>query len=349
MGRIARMAMLGHPARSARIVGPLIWAVSALALAPTERPRHVAAPVVVALRLEQAQVVGGTPVNAQVTLDAPAPAGGFVVVLTSSRGEVRIPKSVTVPARQSRVTFTIPTSLVTVDRQADLTARGGSALGQPVSAALTLLPIAVSTLTLSSATAIGGQSVSGQVQLTTRAPPAGITVPLRSSSTGVIVPSAVLVPGGATGVSFAVNTQPVGQPTTATITTLSLTLGVPVAGEPQLVAGGPAAGSKTAQLSIGTSPVIAGLTVRPSTVRGGQNAIGSLTISPESALPVIVSLVSSRPDVLPVPATVTMTQSQVAQAFTMHTQAVQAQVVVSITALTANPSQKRSFSVTVVP
>jgi hypothetical protein len=103
------------------------------------------------------------------------------------------------------------------------------------------------------------------------------------------------------------------------------------------------------QLSIGTSPVLAGLTVRPSTVRGGQNAIGSLAISPESALPVIVTLVSSHPNVLPVPATVTMTQSQVAQPFTMQTQAVQAPVVVSITAQTVNPSQKRSFSVTVVP
>ena len=327
----------------------MVCTLSALAPAPAE-PRHAAAaPVIAALRLEHAQVVGGTSVSAQVILDAPAPAGGFVVVLTSSRGEVRVPKAVTVPARQSRVTFTIPTSLVTVNRQADLTARDGTALGQPVNAVLTLLPIAVATLTLSSPTAIGGQSVSGQVQLTTRAPPAGITIPLRSSSTGVIVPSAVLVPGGATGVSFAVNTQPVGQRTTATITTLSLTLGVPVAGEPQLVAGGPAAGSKTVQLSIGTSPVITGLTVRPATVRGGQNAFGSLTISSESALPVSITLVSSRPDVLPVPATMTMTQSQVAQPFTMHTQAVQAPVVVSITAQTANPSQKRSFSVTVVP
>ena len=323
--------------------------LSALAPAPTQPPGDAAAPVVVTLRLGQTQGVGGTPVSAQVILDAPAPAAGFVVVLTSSLGEVRAPKSVTVPPRQTRVSFTIPTSLVTANRQADLTARGASSLGQPVSAVLTLLPIAVSSLTLSSATAIGGQSVNGQVQLTTGAPPAGITVPLRSNNVNAIAPSTVFVPGGATGVSFVVTARPVSQPTTATITTMSLTLGVPVAGEPQFVTGGSAVGSKTVQLSIGTSPVVAGLTVRPSTVRGGQNAIGSLTISPESALPVTVALVSSHPNVVPVPATVTMTQSQVAQPFTMQTHAVQAPVVVSITAQTANPSQKRSFSVTVVP
>jgi hypothetical protein len=309
--------------------------------------RDSAAPVVVAVRLEHTQVVGGTPVRAQVLLDTPAPASGLIVVLASSRGEVRPPTSVTVPARQIRVEFTVPTHLVTADRQAILTARDGASLGQPVSAVLTLMPIAVSSITLASATAIGGQSVNGQVHLTTRAPPAGITVPLLSNNASVSVPSLVFVPGSAQGVSFVANTRPVAQPTTATITTRSLTLGVPVASEPQLVSTGPS--SRTVQLSIGTSPVLAGLTVRPTTVRGGQNAIATLQLSSESALPVIVSLVSSHPAVLAVPATVTMTQSQVAQPFTLQTQVVQAPVVVSITAQTTNPQQKRSVSVTVVP
>jgi len=77
---------------------------------------------------------------------------------------------------------------------------------------------ALSTLTLSPTSVVGGNSSQGSITLTAAAPSGGAVVPLSSSNTAVAtVPSSVTVAAGATGASFTITTAPVSAPTPVTI------------------------------------------------------------------------------------------------------------------------------------
>src|SRR5207245_8997090 len=105
------------------------------------------------------------------------------------------------------------------------------------SASLTLTPApppppTVSSLTLNPANVFGGQSSTGTVTLTGPAPAGGAQVFLSSNNGAARVPSSVIVPAGASSVTFTVNTSFVLISTSATIsasyngTTRAATLGV---------------------------------------------------------------------------------------------------------------------------
>jgi hypothetical protein len=66
------------------------------------------------LTLSQTTVVGGNPVTGTVTLTAGAPSGGFTVTLSSNNtAAATVPPSLTVPAGETRGSFTITTETVT--------------------------------------------------------------------------------------------------------------------------------------------------------------------------------------------------------------------------------------------
>src|SRR3989454_324616 len=187
------------------------------------------------LALNPASVTGGNSSTGTVTLSGAAPSGGAVVTLSSSNTVVaRVPSSVTVAAGARSATFTVSTSAVTASTTVSISGTYG---GVTRSASLTVTPApppapTLSSLTLNPANVFGGQSSTGTVTLTGLAPAGGAQVFLSSNNGAARVPSSVIVPAGASSVTFTVNTSFVLISTSATIsasyngTTRAATLGV---------------------------------------------------------------------------------------------------------------------------
>ncbi|MBO1268635.1 FG-GAP repeat domain-containing protein [Arthrobacter cavernae] len=111
---------------------------------------------------------------------------------------------------------------------------------------------ALSALSVSPSTVVGGNGSQGTVTLTAAAPSGGFVVALSSSSTSATVPASVTVPAGATSAGFTVSTSPVTTSTAVTITSS---------------AGGI---TRTATLTVTPQPVTATLTVT-ATGRSGES------------------------------------------------------------------------------
>ncbi|MCS7300633.1 MAG: S8 family serine peptidase [Fimbriimonadales bacterium] len=163
------------------------------------------------LSLNPTSVTGGGTATGTVTLTAAAPAGGFVVNLSSSNPSVAAtPSSVTVPAGATSANFTVSTSAVTSSTNVTITA---SANGVTRQATLTVNPanqsVSLQSLTISPNTVIGGSTATGTVTLTSPAPAGGVVVTLRSSNPNrASVPATITIPAGATSANFTIRTTP---------------------------------------------------------------------------------------------------------------------------------------------
>jgi hypothetical protein len=167
-------------------------------------------------------VVGGNASTGTVTLTAIAPTGGAVVALSTASPHVAIPASATVAAGAVSATFPIATSVVPSTTAATISASYSGVTRQAV---LTLdpvpppRPVALSALTLSPTTVVGGRTSTGTVTLSAAAPPGGATVNLASSNTSLAtVPASVVVAEGTTSRTFTVSTKTTKKPSSATIT-----------------------------------------------------------------------------------------------------------------------------------
>lgn len=183
----------------------------------------------VALSLVPTSVLGGLGGQGLVTLPAAAGSGGAVVQLSSGDpAHVSVPASVTVPAGSQSATFQIATAVVTTATNVAISA----SYGTTSSAVLQVGPLAVSSVSLSPASVIGGQGITGTVQLNGTAT-ASTAVTLASTIPSVAtVPASVTVPAGASSATFAVSTEAVGSGTTFSITA---TLGASSASTPLTV------------------------------------------------------------------------------------------------------------------
>jgi trimeric autotransporter adhesin len=159
--------------------------------------------------ISPSSVTAGQQATGSLTLAGPAPAGGALVALSSNNQAASVPASLTIPAGQSSATFTINTSTVSSPATATITASSANA----TSASLTVNPAAsadcVGSISLSKSEVIGGNSVGGNVALTSPAPAGGQPVSLSSSSASASVPSQVTVPAGQSSTGFTVSTTPV--------------------------------------------------------------------------------------------------------------------------------------------
>jgi hypothetical protein len=163
-------------------------------------------------------VVGGNASTGSVTLTVAAPAGGVVVTLSTANPAASVPASVTVPDGASTATFAIGTSAVSVSTVGTLSASYG---GVTKTVTLTVNPVpaaALSSLSLNPSSVVGGASSTGMVTLSQAAPSGGATVALASSNTAVAtVPASVLIPAGASSMSFSVTSLPTKKTVSATI------------------------------------------------------------------------------------------------------------------------------------
>jgi hypothetical protein len=176
-----------------------------------------------ALSLGLQTVTGGAPVTAFINLNAPAPAGGVHVNLTSDNPTVaKVPAAVIVPAGMSVTSFTIDTfpinsnpNVMPPGATIVITASTGHTAKQ---ANLTVLTPMVSSVVLNPPAVTGGHPITGTVTLTGPVPAAGVTVHLASSNPSVsqVAPS-VQITNGKTG-SFQFTPSPVPDNTPIDIT-----------------------------------------------------------------------------------------------------------------------------------
>ena len=161
--------------------------------------------------------------------------------------------------------------------------------------------VSVSSVTLNPLTVQGGASSTGTVTLSQAASAAGATVSLSSNSPSASVPASVTVAPGATTATFTITTSGVNGPTTATITAST------GAGSPQ-----------SAVLSI-EAAYVSSLIVSPTSVVGGNDSTGTVTLSgPAGPSGAVVSL-SSGNAAASVPSSVTIPAGQTTGTFTITT------------------------------
>jgi formylglycine-generating enzyme required for sulfatase activity len=207
------------PASTATGTHNILATVAGTAISLSAQFNVLGQPGLSLLVLSAASVNGGASVTGTVTLSAAAPGGGVTVGLQSSSAAAQLPAggSVTVPAGQSSVTFTITTQAVSGAQSVTITA---SYAGVSKTATLTVNPAPVSLqgLTLSQSSVTGGATVTGTVTLGAAAPAGGASVTVQSSSTAAQVPASVTVAAGQTSATFTVTTQAVSGAQNVTIT-----------------------------------------------------------------------------------------------------------------------------------
>jgi hypothetical protein len=267
---------------------------------------------VASVSIAPASVTGGTAAAGTITLDAPAPAGGTQVSVTSASGAIGLPSTVTVAAGQTSATFTITTNAVAADTDASIIAsvNGVSATGslqirKPVLGAATINPVSIAS----------GDTAQLTVTINGPAPSGGLVVALTSGNAKVTVPASVTITAGQ---SSAVANVVASTVTTDTDVTLSASLsGV----------------TKTATLRI-LSPraVPAQVTLTPATVLGGTASTGKVKLAAAAPTGGVVVTLQVGGAGATAPATVTVTAGATEATFNVTTQAVTAQKDVTITA-----------------
>jgi thermitase len=192
-------------------------------------------------------------------------------------------------------------------------------------------PPQLNTLTLSPTQIVGGNSVTGTVQLTAPAPGGGFTVSLGSSNPNVAtVPSSVTVPAGSVSASFPVATSSV--PNSTTVTIIATAAGV----------------QRAASLTVlpsSTGIQLSSLSISPTQVTGGSRATGTVTLTaPAPAGGVVVSLRSSSTRAQ-VPSSVTVPAGATSASFTITTRSARNIATVTITATYNSVSRSAQLTV----
>ena len=270
-----------------------------------------------------ASVQGGTGSTGTATISGPAPAGGVVIALASDNSAAVVPASVTVAAGVTTASFGVTTNPVASSTVANISGTYGATL----SAALTVTPPSLTSVTVNPTSLIGGNSSTGTVTLSGAAPAGGLAVTLSSSNTSVAqVPTSVTVAAGTVTATFTATTSAV-----AAISTVN------VSG----TYGGIQAG---ATLTVNPATLSA-LSLNPTSVVGGTNSTGTVTLTGRAPTGgVSVALQSSNTTVATVPATVTVSAGSTSATFVITTYAIASNNSVTI-AGTLGASQTATLAV----
>ena len=174
--------------------------------------------------------------------------------------------------------------------------------------------VALNSLSVNPSSITGGQSAAGTVTLTAPAPASGASVSLSSANPAASVPPTVTVTASATSANFPITTTGVGATMMGNIT--AVYSGV----------------TKTANLSI-QPPALSSLTLKPTTVTGGGNSVGTVTLTGLAPVGgVVVALTSNQPTKAGVPVNVTVPAGAHSAPFTLTTMRVSSKTVVTIKA-----------------
>src|SRR5262249_5530806 len=136
-----------------------------------------------------------------VTLSKAAPANGAVVNLSDNSAALTVPASVTVPANAATATFSASTGAFSAASTAVITASFSSV---SKTASISLILALLSSLECNPVKLAGG--IAGTCTVTLTGPGNGATVTVSSSNAGLIAPSGVTVPAGASTARFSFST-----------------------------------------------------------------------------------------------------------------------------------------------
>jgi hypothetical protein len=168
-----------------------------------------ATPTVSAVTLNATSVAAGSSAQGTVSLTAAAPTGGANISLSSSNPAVAtVQTPLTIQAGTSSVTFTVA---AVAAGTATITAllNGNSSQSPMLTVTARPLSVALSSISLSASTVVGGDQVTGTATLTAAAPAGGAVVSL-SGGDPLIVPASVVVPAGSASATFIISTRAVG-------------------------------------------------------------------------------------------------------------------------------------------
>ncbi len=177
---------------------------------------------------------------------------------------------------------------------------------------------------------IGGQSATGTVTLTTAAPAGGVMINLSNANVAASVPSSVSVPAAATSANFSVTTNSVTVTTVGNIT--ASYDGV----------------TKSATLTVNPQPgaALSALSLNPTSVRGGNSSVGTVTLTaPAPTGGLVVALSSSNSSKAAVPATVTVLAGSTTATFNVTTVSVSRKIIVSISASRGGITKSASLTI----
>lgn len=269
------------------------------------------------------QTVGGTATSTgTVDLSTAAPTGGLKVKLTSNSKTAQVPATLVVPEGSRTATFSVTTANVAAPTEAQITGKSGSS---SASAALTIDPLGLESITLNPTTVTGGKQSEGTVALNAPAPETGLAVFL-SGTAGVTLPSQVVIQAGATSASFSIATPSVSTLTSSTITA---SLG---------------SVTQTATLTI-NALTVSDLTFNPGSVVGGTSLTGTVTVNGSAPTGGLIVNLSSSNAAAGVPGSVVVPSGATTASFTVTTQPVAQLTSPVITAATGGSSLGESFNV----
>ncbi|HXN17223.1 MAG TPA: TIGR03790 family protein [Candidatus Binatus sp.] len=269
-------------------------------------------------------VVGPLPSAGTVTLASPAPAGGTVVYLSSSKTSIAsVPASVTVPEGATQTNFSISTAAQKSNTFLFISASGGVTQ----TTTLGVVPL-LGGISLIGASVVGGGPVTAAVVLNNNAPAGGTIVALTSSKPSVLpVPANVTVPAGSVQAVFTLNSNPVSSNTTATIeASLSGT---------------------TTSTSISVTQALASLDISPDSALGGKTVNGTVRLTgPAYPGGVTISLTSSDPSVVEVPPSITIAAGATQGLFGVTTAPVSSSTPVTIAASSGSSNKSATLTLT---
>ena len=282
------------------------------------------------LEVSAASVIGGDPVAATVTLTAAAPAGGFLVQVSSDRFQAAVPATVTVLAGASSAGFTVSTLSVATSTLVTIGVSGG---GVTRTAALTLepRPVSLTAVTVEPLAIEGGASATGRVTLSRAAGAGGLTVSLSSGHAALTVPANVAIAEGSSGGTFPVGTSSVAADTDVVVT--ARLLGV----------------ERTATASVRAAPNLVSVALDPPYVQGGLTSTGNVALN-RPALPAgaMILLSSSGADAA-VPPSVAVAGGATTASFVVTTSAVDSARDVTIRASLGGSTRSATLSLLTDP
>jgi len=178
-------------------------------------------------------------------------------------------------------------------------------------------------LTLTPASIIAGEDITGTVSLNARARFGGYNVSLANSSLGVTTPLSVLIPEGKISATFLSHTSSLSN-NAVTITASS----------------GSFSQSESVVIYPANTPQLTGLTLGVAAIQGGVSVTGTLSLSGKIPLGGgIVNLSSSNPSVVQVPASIALSFGQSTASINISTSGVSTQQSATITATFAGSTR----------
>lgn len=261
-----------------------------------------------ALTLNPTSVGGGSSSTATVTLNQAANGPGATCTITDNGPELSAPATVSVPSGSTSATFMVSTTDVSasINRTVTVTRNGVSQ-----TATLTITAIQIINCIITPANVVGGNQSVETVYLNGPAP-ANFVLTVRDNDSRTSVPATVTVPEGATQVVFPITSQG---------TAVQFTSEIRVSRGRQMFR----------RYLVVYAPALNTFSISPTVVKGGETAVGTITMNGKAfAAGVYMSVSSDGPEAT-VPGTVGFPQNIQERQFNIQTIAVSARVIRTIT------------------